>query len=49
MMQRYVAVLRSQRWRSLDLKASVLDGEDHATVVPRLISQGLVWALPMRP
>lgn len=46
LMNRYTTELRAQRWRGLDVKASVLDGEDHATVFPRLITQGLVWALP---
>lgn len=46
LMNRYVADLRAQRWRGLDVKATVLDGEDHATVFPRLVTQGLMWALP---
>lgn len=46
LMNRYVAELRSHRWRGLDARATVLDGEDHATVFPRLVTQGLVWALP---
>jgi predicted alpha/beta superfamily hydrolase len=45
---RYVAALRKQQPAGLDVKATVLDGEDHATVFPRLITQGLVWALPRR-
>jgi predicted alpha/beta superfamily hydrolase len=45
-LQRYMAALRAQRWRALDVQASVLDGEDHATVFPRLVTQGLLWALP---
>lgn len=45
-MNQYVAELRSHRWRGLDVSASILDGEDHATVFPRLVTQGLVWALP---
>ncbi len=45
-LQRYVAALRAQRWPALDVQASVLAGEDHATVFPRLITQGLMWALP---
>ena len=46
LMNRYVAQLRGYRWRGLDAKATDLEGEDHATVFPRLITQGLVWALP---
>ena len=46
LMNRYVADLRAQRWRGLDVRATVLDGEDHATVFPRLVTQGLMWALP---
>jgi len=46
LMNRYAAELRSHRWRGLDLKVTVLDGEDHATVFPRLVTQGLIWALP---
>jgi hypothetical protein len=46
LLNRYVAQLRSHRLRRLDVKATVLDGEDHATVFPRLVTQGLMWALP---
>lgn len=46
LMKRYVAELRARRWRGLDAKAAVLDGEDHAAVFPRLVTQGLIWALP---
>ena len=46
LMNRYMADLRAHRWRGLDVKAAVLDGEDHATVFPRLVTQGLMWALP---
>lgn len=46
LMNRYVAQLRGLRWRGLDAKATVFEGEDHATVFPRLVTQGLVWALP---
>jgi len=48
LMNRYAAELRAQRWRGLDVKATVLEGEDHATVFPRLVTQGLMWALPRR-
>lgn len=48
LMNRYAAELKAQRWRGLDVKAVVLEGEDHATVFPRLITQGLMWALPKR-
>lgn len=47
-MNRYAAELQAQRWRGLDVKATVLEGEDHATVFPRLVTQGLMWALPKR-
>ena len=46
LMNNYVAELRTHRWRGLDVKATVLDGEDHATVFPRLVTLGLIWALP---
>ncbi len=46
LMNRYVTALRARHWRGLDVKATVLDGEDHATVFPRLVTQGLIWALP---
>lgn len=46
LMNRYVAELQSHRWRGLDARATVLEGEDHATVFPRLVTQGLLWALP---
>ncbi len=45
-LQRYAAQLAARRWPGLDAQATVLDGEDHATVFPRLVTQGLVWALP---
>jgi uncharacterized protein len=48
LMNRYAAELQAQRWRGLDVKATVLEGEDHATVFPRLVTQGLMWALPKR-
>lgn len=48
LMNRYAAELRAHRWRGLDVKATVLDGEDHATVFPRLVTQGLMWALPAK-
>lgn len=47
-MNRYAAELQAQRWRGLDVKATVLEGEDHATVFPRLVTLGLLWALPKR-
>lgn len=46
LLNRYVAQLRSHRLHRLDVKATVLEGEDHATVFPRLVTQGLMWALP---
>ena len=46
LMNRYVAELRGYRWHGLDAKATLFEGEDHATVFPRLVTQGLVWALP---
>lgn len=45
-LQRYAAQLRQRGGSRLDLQAQVLDGEDHATVFPRLVTQGLLWALP---
>ncbi|MFN7723999.1 MAG: alpha/beta hydrolase [Rubrivivax sp.] len=45
-MKRYAQALQALPWRQLDLKAQVLDGEDHATVFPRLVTAGLAWALP---
>ncbi len=46
LMNRYVAELHAQRWSGLDAKAIVLEGEDHATVFPRIVTLGLMWALP---
>jgi uncharacterized protein len=46
LLNRYVSELRGHRWRGLDVKVTVLEGEDHATVFPRLVTQGLIWALP---
>lgn len=34
--------------RSQDRRPLVLEGEDHATVFPRLVTQGLMWALPKK-
>lgn len=48
LLNRYVAKLRTQRWHGLDVNAAILNGEDHATVFPRLVTQGLIWALPKR-
>ncbi|MCA0177271.1 MAG: alpha/beta hydrolase [Proteobacteria bacterium] len=44
--RRFVTQLRTRRHPGLDVALTVLDGEDHATVFPRLITQGLMWALP---
>jgi uncharacterized protein len=46
LMNQYVAALRANKWRGLDVQSMVLEGEDHATVFPRLITHGLLWALP---
>jgi hypothetical protein len=47
LMSRHLAELRGYRWHGLYAKATVFEGEDHATVFPRLVTQqGLVWALP---
>ena len=46
LMNRYVAELRGHHWRGLDVKAKVMEGEDHATVFTRFVTQGLAWALP---
>lgn len=44
--RRFVAQLHSRRYQGLDVASEVLAGEDHATVFPRLITRGLMWALP---
>lgn len=44
--KRFVAQLRTRRYQGLDVGIQVLAGEDHATVFPRLITHGLMWALP---
>lgn len=45
-LQRYAALLRQRGGPGLDMTSTVLEGEDHATVFPRLVTQGLLWALP---
>lgn len=45
-LDQFVTQMRSHRYQGLDLKSTVLNDEDHATVFPALITRGLMWALP---
>lgn len=45
-LNRFVTQMRSHGYKGLDLKSTVLNDEDHATVFPLLITRGLIWALP---
>jgi len=42
----FEAQLRSRRYPSLRIEATVIDDEDHLTVYPAAITRGLMWALP---
>lgn len=42
----FEAQLRSRRYPSLRIQATVIDDEDHLTVYPAAITRGLMWALP---
>lgn len=45
-MHRFEKKLRDRKYPSLVVESAVLEGEDHLTVFPNLISRGLLWALP---
>lgn len=42
----FVRQIQSHRYQGLDLQATVLQDEDHATLFPAMLSRGLMWALP---
>ena len=42
----FEAQLRSRRYPSLGIEATVIGDEDHLTVYPAAITRGLMWALP---
>ncbi|WP_269531747.1 alpha/beta hydrolase [Chitinimonas sp. BJYL2] len=41
----FVRQIQSHRYQGLDLQATVLQDEDHATLFPAMLSRGLMWAL----
>lgn len=45
-LDQFVTQMRSHHYKGLELKSTVLNDEDHATVFPALITRGLMWALP---
>lgn len=45
-MQRFRQALRSRKYPGLSLEATVIEGEDHLTVAPVIITRGLRRALP---
>lgn len=45
-MQAFERRLKARKYPGLAIDSQTLKGEDHLTIFPRLISRGLLWALP---
>jgi predicted alpha/beta superfamily hydrolase len=48
-MQRFERTLKSRRYSSLHIESHVIDGEDHLTVAPAILTKGLLWSLGRAP